>query len=123
MVHKIVRYINNPNLERPAHPVTEFDTPELHQLIDEMFETMYASHGLGLAAPQIDIHKRLTVIDTSGGEADVEPNKVILINPGNYPQGRQANHERRLPEHPRLPRRSKTSEAGNAQVRAPRRER
>jgi peptide deformylase len=94
MVHKIVRYINNPNLERPAHPVTEFDTPELHQLIDEMFETMYASHGLGLAAPQIDIHKRLTVIDTSGGEADVEPNKVILINPEIiHKEGKQTGEE------------------------------
>ena len=81
MTHKVVRYLNNPNLERPAAPITEFDTPELHQLIEDMFETMYASHGLGLAAPQIDVHKRLTVIDTSGGEADVEPNKVILINP------------------------------------------
>ena len=81
MTHKVVRYLNNPNLERPAQAITEFDTPELHQLIDDMFETMYASHGLGLAAPQIDVHKRLTVIDTSGGEADVEPNKVILINP------------------------------------------
>ena len=81
MTHKVVRYLNNPNLERPAQAITEFDTPELHQLIDDMFETMYAAHGLGLAAPQIDVHKRLTVIDTSGGEADVEPNKVILINP------------------------------------------
>jgi peptide deformylase len=81
MTRKVVRYLNNPNLERPAQAITEFDTPELHQLIDDMFETMYASHGLGLAAPQIDVHKRLTVIDTSGGEADVEPNKVILINP------------------------------------------
>jgi peptide deformylase len=81
MTHKVVRYLNNPNLERPAASITEFDTPELHQLIEDMFETMYASHGLGLAAPQIDVHKRLTVIDTSGGEADIEPNKVILINP------------------------------------------
>lgn len=81
MIHRIVRYINNPDLERPSETVTEFGTPELQQLIDDMFETMYASHGLGLAAPQIDVHKRVTVIDTSGGEADVTPNKVILINP------------------------------------------
>lgn len=94
MTHKIVRYLNNANLERPARPVTEFDTPELHQLIDDMFETMYASHGLGLAAPQIDIHKRLTVIDTSGGEADVEPNKVILINPEIiHKEGKQTGEE------------------------------
>jgi peptide deformylase len=81
MTHKVVRYLNNANLERPAAPVTEFDTPELHQLIEDMFETMYASHGIGLAAPQIDVHKRLTVIDTSGGEAEVQGEKVVLINP------------------------------------------
>jgi peptide deformylase len=75
--------MNNTNLEKPAAAVAEeeFNTPELDQLIEDMFETMYASRGLGLAAPQIDIHKRLTVIDTSGGEPDVEPNKVVLINP------------------------------------------
>jgi peptide deformylase len=94
MTHKVVRYLNNANLERPAAPITEFDTPELHQLIEDMFETMYASHGLGLAAPQIDVHKRLTVIDTSGGEKDVEPNKVILINPEIiHKEGKQTGEE------------------------------
>jgi peptide deformylase len=96
MTHKIVRYLNNPNLERPAQSIAEheFDTPELHQLIEDMFETMYASHGLGLAAPQIDVHKRLTVIDTSGGEADVTPNKVILINPEIiFREGKQTGEE------------------------------
>lgn len=81
MTHKIVKYLNNANLERPAADITEFNTPELDQLIEDMFETMYASHGLGLAAPQIDVAKRLTVIDTSGGDAELEPNKVVLINP------------------------------------------
>ncbi len=94
MTYKVVRYLNNANLERPAQTVTEFDTPELHQLIDDMYETMYASRGIGLAAPQIDIHKRLTVIDTSGGEADVEPNKVILINPEIvHKEGKQTGEE------------------------------
>jgi len=94
MTHKVVRYLNNANLERPAQAITEFDTPELHQLVEDMFETMYASHGLGLAAPQIDVHKRLTVIDTSGGEADVEPNKVILINPEIiHKEGKQTGEE------------------------------
>jgi peptide deformylase len=94
MTHKVVRYLNNANLERPAQAITEFDTPELHQLIEDMFETMYASHGLGLAAPQIDVHQRLTVIDTSGGEADVEPNKVILINPEIvHKEGKQTGEE------------------------------
>lgn len=94
MTHKVVRYLNNANLERPAERIADFDTPELHQLIEDMFETMYASHGLGLAAPQIDVHKRLTVIDTSGGEADVEPNKVVLINPEIiFKEGKQTGEE------------------------------
>jgi peptide deformylase len=81
MVYKVVRYMNSPTLERPANPVTEFDTPELHTLIDDMFETMHAAHGIGLAAPQIDIGKRITVIDVSGAEEDVEPAPIVLINP------------------------------------------
>ena len=96
MTHKVVRYINNPNLEKPAAPIAEeeFGTPELEQLVEDMFETMYASRGLGLAAPQIDIHKRLTVIDTSGGEEGVEPNKVVLINPEIiFKEGKQTGEE------------------------------
>ncbi len=81
MVYKVVRYLNNANLEKPSESVTEFDTPELHQLVDDMFETMYASHGLGLAAPQIDVQKRITVIDISGGEPDIPGEKIVLINP------------------------------------------
>jgi len=50
-------------------------------LIEDMFETMYASHGIGLAAPQIDVPKRLTVIDISGGEEDRDPERIVLINP------------------------------------------
>jgi peptide deformylase len=82
MVYKIVRYLNNPILERPAAAVTEFDTPELHQLVEDMFETMYAAHGIGLAAPQIDVAKRITVIDVAGAEEDdQEPERIVLINP------------------------------------------
>lgn len=86
MVYKVVRYLNSPILERPAQNVTEFDTPELHTLIEDMFETMYASHGIGLAAPQIDVGKRITVIDISGADADSAeaapaPERIVLINP------------------------------------------
>lgn len=83
MVYKVVRYLNNPILEKPAAPVAEreFNTPELHELVEDMFETMYASHGIGLAAPQIDIGKRLTVIDVAGAEDDKEPQRIVLINP------------------------------------------
>jgi peptide deformylase len=89
MVYSIVKYMNAPILERPAHPVTEFDTPELHRLVEDMFETMYQKHGVGLAAPQIDIPKRLTVIDVTGGpdelakegEESRAPERIVLINP------------------------------------------
>ena len=96
MTYKVVKYLNNTNLEKPAGLIaeSEFGTPELQQLVDDMFETMYASRGLGLAAPQIDIHKRLTVIDTSGGEEGSEPNKVILINPEIiHREGKQTGEE------------------------------
>ena len=78
MVRKILKY-GEPILEQAAGPVTEFDTPELHELIADMFETMYASKGVGLAAPQIGVAKRVSVIDTSVGED--ESKKVVIINP------------------------------------------
>ncbi|MDP9052904.1 MAG: peptide deformylase [Acidobacteriota bacterium] len=84
MVHKVVRYLNNPILERPAAPVAEaeFNTPGLNKLVEDMFETMYASHGIGLAAPQIDLGKRITVIDVAGAEdEEEEPERIVLINP------------------------------------------
>ncbi|MES1258343.1 MAG: peptide deformylase [Acidobacteriota bacterium] len=99
MLHKVVRYLNDPVLERPAEPVTGFDTPELHRLIEDMFETMYASHGVGLAAPQIGVSQRLTVIDISGGEKKVEPDdpepeKIVLINPAVIlKEGKQTGEE------------------------------
>ena len=94
MHYRVVRYLNNPILERPADPVTEFDTPELHQFVADMFETMYASHGVGLAAPQVDVSKRLTVIDITGGEEGQEPQQVVLINPEVVTkEGRQTGEE------------------------------
>src|SRR4051794_23232968 len=81
MPHRIVKYLNDPILERPADPVTEFDTPELHEFIESLFETMYASHGVGLASPQVGVSKRLTVIDITGAEDGLEPQRIVLINP------------------------------------------
>jgi len=78
MVRKIVRY-GNPVLETVCDPVTEFDTSDLHRLVDDMFETMYEASGVGLAAPQVVIPQRLTVIDCSCGEKPNE--KLVLINP------------------------------------------
>src|SRR5262249_34001926 len=78
MIHPIVKY-GDPVLETPGEPITEFKTPELQKLVDDMFETMYAARGVGLAAPQVGLSKRLTVIDTSSGEDPTQ--KFVLINP------------------------------------------
>ncbi|HZP07655.1 MAG TPA: peptide deformylase [Terracidiphilus sp.] len=77
MVLKIVKY-PEPVLSQPGEPVTEFND-ELRKLVADMFETMYSAQGIGLAAPQVGISKRLTVIDLSLGK---EPkDKLVLINP------------------------------------------
>src|SRR5512141_2391207 len=78
MIYPSVKY-GDPVLENPSETVTEFDTPELHKLLDDMFESMYAARGVGLAAPQIGIGKRIAVIDCSNGEKPEE--KIVLINP------------------------------------------
>jgi peptide deformylase len=77
MIHPIVKY-GDPVLETPAAPITDFDD-ELRRLVDDMFESMYAAHGVGLAAPQIGISKRIAVIDVTFKE-DPEA-KIVLINP------------------------------------------
>ena len=66
MIYPIVRF-GNPVLEKPAEPVTVFDD-DLKHLVKDMFESMYAAHGVGLAAPQIGISKRLAVIDVTFNE-------------------------------------------------------
>jgi peptide deformylase len=65
-------------LEHPGEPVTEFND-ELRALVDDMFESMYEAKGIGLAAPQIGLSKRLTVIDLSFKEKPED--KIVLINP------------------------------------------
>lgn len=79
-------------MEQLAEPVTEFDTDELNQLITDMWETMYASKGVGLAAPQIGSSKRISVIDISVGE---DPSKkLVIINPEiTSAEGRQTGEE------------------------------
>jgi peptide deformylase len=77
MIYPVVKY-GKEVLEKPAEPVTEFDG-NLLKLVEDMFETMYAANGVGLAAPQIGIPKKLCVIDTSVGK-DPEA-KLVLANP------------------------------------------
>ncbi len=78
MVYPIVKF-GDPVLEREAETVTEFDTPELHQFLEDMFESMYAAKGVGLAATQIGFSRKIAVIDCSNGENPEE--KLVLINP------------------------------------------
>ncbi len=66
----------DPRLRKVASPVTVFDA-KLEVLIDDMFETMYDSQGIGLAATQIDVHKRLLVIDVS----ESKDSPLVFINP------------------------------------------
>jgi len=77
MIYPIVKF-GNPVLEKPAEPVIVFDD-ELKKLVEDMFESMYEARGVGLAAPQIGIAKRLAVIDVTFKE---DPNaKLVLVNP------------------------------------------
>ncbi len=77
MILKIEKY-PSPVLSQPGEPVTEFND-ELRELVANMFETTYASQGIGLAAPQVGISRRLTVIDLSVGKDPAQ--KLVLINP------------------------------------------
>jgi len=66
----------DPRLRTKATPVTAVDDA-LRALIDDMFETMYAAPGIGLAATQVDVHKRLLIADVSADKSDPH----VLINP------------------------------------------
>ena len=90
MIYPIVKY-GDPVLEKPAAAITEFND-ELRKLVDNMFESMYAAHGVGLAAPQIGISKRIAVIDVTFKE-DPEA-KIVLVNPEIvHTEGRQNSSE------------------------------
>src|SRR5499425_3215043 len=90
MIYSIVKF-GNPVLEKPADPVTVFDE-KLKKLVEDMFESMYEARGVGLAAPQIGISKRLAVIDVTFKE---DPNaKLVLANPEIiHTEGKQTQNE------------------------------
>ena len=83
MIHPILR-MGDPRLLRVAQPVTRFDTPELHALIADLFETMHAAGGVGLAAPQIGVDLQLAIFGFEHSErypdAPAVP-RTILLNP------------------------------------------
>ena len=77
MIYPIVKF-GNPVLEKPAEKVTVFDE-DLKKLVEDMFESMYAARGVGLAAPQIGIPRRIAVVDVTFKE---DPDaQLVLINP------------------------------------------
>jgi peptide deformylase len=90
MIYPIVKF-GDPVLEKRAESVTLFDD-DLKKLVEDMFESMYAAHGVGLAAPQIGISKRLAVIDITFKE---DPDaKLVLANPEIiHTEGRHSQNE------------------------------
>lgn len=89
-VHAILK-MGDPRLLRVARPVTVFDTPELHRLVDDMAQTMAAAHGAGLAAPQIGVDLQVVIFGSGAPnprypDAPVVP-RTVLVNPVITPLG------------------------------------
>ena len=83
-IHTILK-MGDPRLLSVARPVSEFDTPALHQLVADMIETMTAANGAGLAAPQIGVDLQLVIFGTGAAnprypEAPMVP-RTVLLNP------------------------------------------
>jgi len=90
MIHSIVKY-GDPVLETPTRDVEKFDE-ELQKLTDDMFESMYAAQGVGLAAPQIGVGLRVAVIDVSNGKNPEA--KIVCANPEvTHAEGEQREEE------------------------------
>jgi peptide deformylase len=90
MIYPIVKY-GQPVLEKSGEPITQFDG-NLEKLVADMFETMYAANGVGLAAPQIGLSVKVCVIDITSGEDAAA--KVVLVNPEIISaEGKQAQEE------------------------------
>ena len=77
MIYPIVKYLD-PVLEKPGNPIDKFDG-ELQTLVADMFDSMYAAQGIGLAAPQIGRSLRITVIDVTSGKNPEA--KLVCANP------------------------------------------
>jgi peptide deformylase len=90
MIHRIVKY-GDAVLERPTMTVEKFDD-ELKTLVNDMFESMYAAQGVGLAAPQIGVGLRLAVIDVTNGKNP--EGKIVCANPSIiHAEGEQREEE------------------------------
>jgi peptide deformylase len=77
MIRPILKY-GAPELEKVCEPVSNFDD-ELKELVSDMFETMYAAPGIGLAAPQIGVDQRVIVMDLTGGQEQGQ--QIVIVNP------------------------------------------
>ena len=90
MIREIVKY-PDPILQRPTEKIAEFNE-ELRTLAADMFESMYKAQGIGLAAPQIGVSKRITVIDLSNQQNPDD--KIVLVNPEIvHREGKQVEEE------------------------------
>lgn len=86
-IRKII-YLPDSRLRQVSKPVEQFDDA-LHRLIDDMFETMYHARGVGLAAPQIGLNIRLSVVDASADKTG----QLVLVNPEIIEAHGQAQYE------------------------------
>ena len=90
MIRDIVKY-PDPILQRPTERIAEFND-ELRTLAADMFESMYKAQGIGLAAPQIGVGRRITVIDLSNKQNPKD--KIVLVNPEIiHKEGKQVEEE------------------------------
>jgi peptide deformylase len=76
-IYPVVKY-GDPILEKPGAPIKKFDA-QVEQLVEDMFASMYAAQGVGLAAPQIGLSLRLAVVDVTAGKNP--EGKIVLANP------------------------------------------
>jgi peptide deformylase len=89
MIHPVLR-MGDPRLLRVARPVERFDTPELHALVADLFDTMAARNGAGIAAPQIGVDLRVVIFgfESNPRYPDAEPvPPTVLVNPVIEPLG------------------------------------
>ncbi len=85
--------LGDKRLREKANPVTEVGDAE-RQLIDDLVETMHDAPGIGLAATQVGVPKRIVVIDITAGEGDSEGEVLALVNPEiSCPEGEQVGQE------------------------------
>ncbi len=94
MAVRTILRMGHPVLARPSEPVTVFDTPALHGLVADLFDTMVANQGAGLAAPQIGVALRVVVFGVRVPQQDPERDEIpftVLVNPVLEPQGTESD--------------------------------